>query len=73
MSKNFDATSVLGEDAPCSRHSRPRTLSGAARRLVGDDRTDWECWADEFEKRLHAAMRSPNRTHGPRCDNPSSK
>jgi len=63
MPRKLNTTPLLGEDAG-PRFLRAPSFREVALGLVGDDRSPWERAADEFERRLHAAMRSPKRTHG---------
>jgi hypothetical protein len=63
MPPKIDPSSLLGEPT-AGRRLRRRSLSEAARALVGDDRSQRERLLDEFEQRLFAALRSLHRTHG---------
>jgi hypothetical protein len=67
MAKNLDITGLLGEDVSGPRHSSRaprRSLSEAARALVGDDRSAWDRWCEEFEQSVAEAMKHPHRTFG---------
>jgi hypothetical protein len=64
VTKNLDTRTLLGEDAGPRHSPRPRSFREVALGLVGDDRSQWERWCDEFEQRVAEAMKHPHRTFG---------